>query len=58
MGIKGVVEQTTRVLRLAKKPSWEEVRKTAKITGIGIIVLGVIGYIIHWAYYFITNILG
>lgn len=56
MDIKGVVEQTKRVLRLAKKPSLEEIKKTAKITGVGIVVLGVIGYIIHWAYYILTNI--
>lgn len=56
MGLKDTVEQYRRVLRLARKPNREEIKKTAKITGLGIVVLGVIGYIIHWVYYIITGV--
>ncbi|HIP74248.1 MAG TPA: protein translocase SEC61 complex subunit gamma [Euryarchaeota archaeon] len=55
MGLKDTIEQYVRVLRLARKPSWEEVKRTAKITGLGLAVLGIIGYIIHWVYYIITS---
>lgn len=56
MSFKEFIEQSKRVLRLARKPTWEEVKKTAKITGIGIVILGLIGYVIHWIYYLLTNI--
>ena len=35
-----------RVLIIAKKPTWTEFQTMAKVTGIGIIVVAVIGYII------------
>lgn len=36
-----------RVLRLSKKPSKEEFWTVAKITGLGILLIGFIGYIIE-----------
>ena len=56
MGISEFMEQAKRVLRLARKPGWEEIKRTAKITGLGIVVLGLIGYVIHWVYYLLTNV--
>jgi protein transport protein SEC61 subunit gamma-like protein len=36
-----------RVLRMARKPTNEEYEKTSKITGIGIIIVGAIGFVIY-----------
>ena len=36
-----------RVLRVTKKPSAAEFKTTLKITGIGILVIGLIGFIIQ-----------
>ena len=36
-----------RVLKMARKPTNEEYEKTAKITGIGIIAVGALGFFIY-----------
>jgi len=46
MGIKSFFENTKRVFIVAKKPTWQEYWNLAKITGLGILVLGVIGFLI------------
>ncbi|AXV39634.1 protein translocase SEC61 complex subunit gamma [Methanobacterium sp. BAmetb5] len=40
------VKQCQRVLRVSRKPDREEYINVAKVTGIGIILIGVIGFII------------
>jgi protein transport protein SEC61 subunit gamma-like protein len=37
-----------RVLKMSRKPSSEEYTKTLQITGIGIVLLGGIGFLIFW----------
>ena len=37
-----------RVLKMARKPSWEEYKKIVQITGIGLIILGAAGFVIMW----------
>jgi protein transport protein SEC61 subunit gamma-like protein len=36
-----------RVLKMARKPTDEEYSKTAKITGLGILLIGFIGFLIY-----------
>lgn len=36
-----------RVLKMARKPTNEEYEKTSKITGIGILLVGAIGFVIY-----------
>jgi len=55
MGFREFIEQSRRVLKLARKPTKDEIIRTAKITGLGIALLGIIGYIIHWIYYLLTQ---
>ena len=38
----------SRVLKLAKKPGRKEYSLTSKVTGIGIILIGIIGYSIKY----------
>jgi len=40
------IKQCQRVLRVSRKPDREEFINVAKVTGIGIILIGVIGFII------------
>jgi protein transport protein SEC61 subunit gamma-like protein len=40
------IKQCQRVLKVSKKPDREEYVNVAKVTGIGIILIGVIGFII------------
>ena len=41
------IKQCQRVLHVSKKPDRTEYINVAKITGIGIIIIGVIGFIIN-----------
>lgn len=52
--VKSFVSQCKRVLLVAKKPSKEEFKQAAKITGIGIIILGLIGFIIFLIFQFLV----
>jgi protein transport protein SEC61 subunit gamma-like protein len=40
------LKQCQRVLRVSKKPDTEEYVNVAKVTGIGIIIIGTIGFVI------------
>ncbi len=46
MFIKELAERIRRVLLISSKPDKEEFRQSAKITGIGIALIGLIGFII------------
>jgi protein transport protein SEC61 subunit gamma and related proteins len=37
--------ESRRVLRVTRKPKWEEFKTLMKITGLGIIAIGLIGFI-------------
>jgi protein transport protein SEC61 subunit gamma-like protein len=43
--IKEKLENYRRVLTVARKPTKEEFQETAKITGMGILLIGVIGFV-------------
>lgn len=45
--IYGFLKQCERVLKVARKPDNEEYKTVSKVTGIGILVIGVIGFIIE-----------
>ncbi|WP_414469591.1 protein translocase SEC61 complex subunit gamma [Methanobacterium sp. ACI-7] len=40
------IRQCRRVLHVSKKPDREEFQNVAKITGIGIIIIGLVGFVI------------
>jgi len=50
------VSEYTRVLKLAKKPGRKEYSLTSKVTGIGIILIGIIGYSIKYLSVLIQNL--
>ncbi len=47
--ITQTLKQYRRVLYISKRPDRDEFTNVAKITGIGIIIIGVIGFIISLA---------
>jgi len=44
--VASFIKQCQRVLKVSKKPDREEYINVAKVTGIGIILIGVIGFVI------------
>lgn len=44
--INSFLKQCERVLKVSKKPDSEEYKTVSKVTGLGVIVIGVIGFII------------
>jgi len=49
------ISEYTRVLKLAKKPGRKEYSLTSKVTGIGIVIIGIIGYFIKYFSVIIQN---
>ncbi len=47
----------TRVLRLASTPSWEEFSQIAKIAGAGILLIGLIGFVIFLVMGGVTSVI-
>jgi protein transport protein SEC61 subunit gamma and related proteins len=44
---KSFLRQNKRVLKITKKPSKEEYKITLKVSGLGILVIGFIGFLIY-----------
>jgi len=44
--IKRFLKETYRVLRITKKPTREEFKTTVKVTSLGALIIGAIGFII------------
>ena len=47
---RSFILQSKRVFRLTKKPNNEEFKTIVKVTGIGILIIGIIGFIIHFGW--------
>lgn len=54
MDVKGFLKKCLRVLKIARKPDKTEFTTSAKITGLGILAIGTLGFII----YLIANLRG
>lgn len=44
--VKKFIKETVRVLRITKKPDKSEYSSLVKVTGIGIAIIGLIGFVI------------
>ncbi len=47
--VKKFMKETIRVLRITKKPNGEEYKGIVKVTGMGIGIIGLIGFVIFMA---------
>lgn len=45
--LKNFIKECARVLRITKKPTKEEFKTISKISGLGILVIGLIGFLVH-----------
>jgi len=45
--IRERIENYRRVLAISRKPTWDEFKHTARICALGIIVIGIIGFILY-----------
>jgi protein transport protein SEC61 subunit gamma-like protein len=46
---KNKIKEYARVLRITKKPSTEEYKSIVKASALGMVVIGLIGFVIHMA---------
>jgi len=46
-GVKNRLREYKRVIKIAEKPDREEFEMSAKVTGIGILLIGLIGFIFY-----------
>jgi protein transport protein SEC61 subunit gamma-like protein len=46
MDIKDLITRCIRIIHISRKPTKEEFEQVAKITGLGIVVIGVLGLVI------------
>jgi protein transport protein SEC61 subunit gamma-like protein len=44
---KSFVKECVRVFKITKKPTKEEFKTISKVAGLGILVIGLIGFIVH-----------
>jgi len=44
---KRFVRECVRVLKITKKPTKEEFKTISKISGLGILIIGLIGFLVH-----------
>ncbi len=58
MDMKERLGTYTRVLRLAKKPDAKEYQQVAKITGLGILLIGAVGFLIKLTSQVLTRLYG
>lgn len=54
MDIASFFGSAIRVLQLSKKPSMEEFQVVAKVTGLGIIVIGAVGFAVELAKHLVS----
>ncbi|HDD71601.1 MAG TPA: protein translocase SEC61 complex subunit gamma [Candidatus Aenigmarchaeota archaeon] len=54
MGLKNFIKNCVRVLKVTRKPSKEEYFASVKITGLGITLIGLIGFVIFLIFHFLT----
>jgi protein translocase SEC61 complex gamma subunit len=47
VSIRGFIQQSRRILSLAKKPGRHEVWLTTKVCALGLILIGALAFIIH-----------
>ncbi len=46
MRLKTFLDNAIRILKLARKPTKEEFKLVAKITGLGILLIGAVGFMV------------
>ncbi len=45
--LKNFVRECVRVVKITKKPTKEEFKTISKVSGLGILIIGLLGFIVH-----------
>lgn len=53
MGLKNFLNNCVRVLRVTRRPNREEYSAASKITGLGIVLIGFIGFVIFLVFHYV-----
>ena len=56
--LRKFVAECRRVLKVTRKPTWVEYTTLAKVTGLGILVIGMLGFLLTFAKQIITLFFG
>jgi len=54
--VQDFIQRSIRVIRISNHPSSEEFNMTAKITGLGMVAIGIIGYIMTLIFTYINKL--
>lgn len=54
--IKNFMSQIRRVLLISSKPDKEEFKQSAKITGIGMLIIGIVGFLVFMIFQLIGGV--
>lgn len=46
--VQSKLNEWMRVIKITRKPDWEEFSMSAKVTGAGILLIGAIGFVIYF----------
>ena len=52
MDIGGFINSAKRIFIVSKKPTWKEFNVMVKVTSIGIVLIGILAYIIYLLFQF------
>lgn len=52
------IKEYKRVFTITKKPSYDEIKNIVRITGLGILAIGLIGFAISMLMFYLKNYLG
>ena len=55
-GISDFFNSTQRILTVSKKPDTPQYKNMARITAVGILILGLIGYLVELASFLLKNV--
>jgi protein translocase SEC61 complex gamma subunit len=55
MNIRNTIERMRRVLLVANKPDKTEFKQAVKITGLGFVIIGIIGFVIFLTVQILTQ---
>ena len=46
--IQAFIKSSTRIFNVSRKPDWPEYSVMAKVTGLGIIIIGILGFTVKF----------
>ena len=58
MALRDTLQEYKRVFNLTRKPTWEELKTIIKVTGLGILVIGLIGFLVFMIMFYIKGQFG